>query len=111
MQMPEEDLRALVFTSLVLVNTGLILVNRSLESSVLGAIVRPNQSLWVLLGSVSGLLALGIVCQPARSLFHFGPLHRDDLGICAIAGSLSLLVLEALKSRWFRVPNTRPAVT
>jgi len=35
--MPEADLRALVFTSLVLINMGLILVNRSFSASL----VRP----------------------------------------------------------------------
>ncbi len=35
MGMPEPDLRALVFTSLVLINMGLILVNRSYESSLI----------------------------------------------------------------------------
>ena len=41
--------------------------------------------------------------QPARSLFHFGRLHWDDLAVCAAVGVLSLVLLEALKSRWFRV--------
>lgn len=101
MGMPEVDMRALVFTSLVMMNMGLILVNRSFGSSVLDAILRPNRSLWVLLSSVSLLLSLAIFWPPARSLFHFGQLHWDDLGICAIAGLLSLVVLEAVKSRWF----------
>src|ERR1039457_2328497 len=110
MGMPELDLRALVFTSLVLINMGLILVNRSFESSLFRAILQPNRALWILLGSVSVLLAIAVFWQPAQSLFHFGRLHWDDLGACGAVGVASLIVLEALKSKWFRVAgaNNKP---
>ena len=103
MGMPEPDLRALVFTSLVLINMGLILVNRSFESSLFRAILQPNRALWILLGSVSVLLAIAVFWQPAQSLFHFGRLHWDDLAACGAVGVASLIALEALKSKWFRV--------
>jgi Ca2+-transporting ATPase len=103
MGMPELDLRALVFTSLVLINMGLILVNRSFESSLFRAILQPNRALWILLGSVSVLLAIAVFWHPAQSLFHFGRLHWDDLAACGAVGVASLIVLEALKSKWFRV--------
>lgn len=101
--MPEPDLRALVFTSLVFMNMGLILVNRSFKASLISAILRPNRSLWILLSGVTALLATAVFWPPAQKLFHFGQLHWDDLGICAIAGFFSLLLLEAIKSLWFRV--------
>lgn len=100
--MSEPDLRALVFIALVLINMGLILVNRSFDSSLLQAILKPNRALWMLLGGVSGLLAIAVFWPPAQSLFHFGQLHWDDLGICAAVGAASLVGLEALKSKWFR---------
>jgi Ca2+-transporting ATPase len=100
--MSEPDLRALVFTSLVLINMGLILVNRSFDSSLLQAILKPNRALWMLLGGVSGLLAIAVFWPPAQSLFRFGQLHWDDLGICVAVGAASLAGLEALKARWFR---------
>jgi Ca2+-transporting ATPase len=103
MGMPEADLRALVFTSLVLINMGFILVNRSFESSLARAILRPNRALWILVVGISGLLGIALFWPPARSLFHFGRLHWDDLAVCAAVGAVSLMVLEALKSRWFRV--------
>ena len=105
--MPETDLRALVFTSLVLANMGLILVNRSFTSSLVRAFMRPNRALWVLFGGVLALLAVTIFWQPASTLFHFGRLHWDDLAVCVVAGFFSLLVLEALKSRWFRVEDNK----
>jgi Ca2+-transporting ATPase len=93
-----------MFTSLVLINMGLILVNRSFKASLVRALLQPNRSLWILLGTVTMLLATAILWPPARSLFHFGLLHWDDLAICLAIGALSLIVLEAIKSLWFRVP-------
>jgi Ca2+-transporting ATPase len=103
MGMPEPDLRALVFTSLVLANVGLILINRSFTSSLTRAFLRPNRSLRILVGGVIALLVVALFWPPASALFRFGPLHWDDLGVCLVAGLLSLLILEAMKSRWFRV--------
>ena len=69
--------------------------------------MRPNRALWVLFGGVLALLAVTIFWQPASTLFHFGRLHWDDLAVCVVAGFFSLLVLEALKSRWFRVEDNK----
>jgi len=102
MGMAEPDLRALVFTALVLINMGLILVNRSFESSLVRAIMQPNRALWMLLGGVSLLLGVAVSWQPARSLFHFGKLHWSDLAVCLAVGAISLVGLEALKSKIFR---------
>jgi Ca2+-transporting ATPase len=102
--MIEGDMRVLLFTSLVLINMGLILVNRSFKASLVRALLQPNRSLWILLGTVSVLLAIAILWPPARSLFHFGRLHWDDLSICAAVGVSSLILLEGIKSVWFRVP-------
>jgi P-type Ca2+ transporter type 2C len=100
--LPDPDLRALVFTSLVLMNMGLIMVNRSFKASLGRAFWRPNRSLGVLFGSVMALLALAVYWHPAQALFHFGRLHWDDLTVCAVAGLFSLLLLEAIKALWFR---------
>ena len=102
MGMAEADLRALVFTSLVLINMGLILVNRSFESSLARALLQPNRALWILLGGVLSLLGVAVYWQPAQSLFHFGKLHWNDLAVCMAVGAVSLVGLEALKSRLFR---------
>ncbi|MEQ1740494.1 MAG: HAD-IC family P-type ATPase [Methyloglobulus sp.] len=96
------DLRALVFTSLVLMNMGLILVNRSFKASLSRAFWQPNLSLWTLFGSVIALLATAVYFPPAQLLFHFDKLHWDDLGVCIFASFLSVLLLEAIKSLWFK---------
>lgn len=101
--MPDTDLRALVFVSLVLINMGLILVNRSFASSIARAFLRPSRSLWILFTGITLTLAIALLWPPASALFRFGPLHWDDLAVCIVAGCLSLLLLEAIKSRWFRI--------
>jgi Ca2+-transporting ATPase len=100
--MSEPRLRTLVFTSLVLANMGLILVNRSFKSSLASALLRPNRALWLLLGGVSAILALAIFWPPAQRLFRFTSLSGIDLLICAGAGLICFVGLEGVKSLWFR---------
>ena len=81
LHMPESDLRALVFTSLVLINMGLILVNRSFKASLVRAFLRPNRSLWILFSSVIILLATAIFWPPAQLLFHLA----DCIGMILVS--------------------------
>lgn len=100
--MPTDELRALMFTSLVLINVGLIVVNRSFSSSLSVALRRPNAFLWVLLSVVAAILTLAITWPPAMDLFRFGPLHADDLGLSLLATVVLILCLEGLKPWWRR---------
>ena len=100
--MPTDELRALLFTSLVLINIGLIVVNRSFSSSLLVALRRPNLFLWFLLTLVVAVLAVVLTWQPAMDLFRFGPLHADDLGISLVVTVGLILGLEAVKPWWRR---------
>lgn len=100
--MPTDELRALMFTSLVLINVGLIVVNRSFSSSLSVALRRPNMFLWFLLSLVAGVLTVALTWPPAMDLFRFGPLHADDLGVTLIATVGLILGLEALKPWWRR---------
>ncbi len=95
--MPEADLRAFIFTMLVLTNVGLILVNRSFKSSLTAALLRANRALWILLAGVSALLAAALYWEPLRGLFHFGHLHWDDLAVCLAIGVLVIAFLESTK--------------
>jgi len=98
--MPEDELRALLFTSLVLVNISLILVNRSFSSSLLVALRRRNTFLWLLVSVVVAMLTLALAWPPAMELFRFGPLHLDDFAVSAGAGVALLVVMELLKPLW-----------
>jgi Ca2+-transporting ATPase len=98
--MPEEEVRALAFFSLVLTIVSLIFVNRSFSASPIAALRRPNAALaWVLL-TVPVMLSLTLLFPPVSALFRFGPLHLDDLALTLGAGLVVLVFLEALKSLW-----------
>lgn len=92
--MPENDLRAFVFATLVLMNIGLIIVNRSFRSSLSEALLRPNGTLWYLVAAVLLVLAATLYWQPAQVLFQFGFLHLDDIAVCVVAGAVLISVLE-----------------
>ena len=98
--MPDDELRALMFTSLVLINVGLILINRAFSSSLLVAVRRPNRFLWSLLAFVGAVLAVALLWPPAMTLFRFGPFHVDDLAVSVAAGAVVLLAMEAIKPFW-----------
>lgn len=98
--MPTDELRALMFTSLVLINVGLIVVNRSFSSSLSVALRRPNFFLWFLLSLVAGVLTIALTWPPAMDLFQFGPLHAEDLGMSLVVAICLILCLEALKPLW-----------
>ena len=98
--MPETEVRALTFFSLVLAIIGLIFVNRSFSASLMTALRRPNPALgWVLI-AVTTMLSLTLLWPFASALFRFGPLHADDLTVTFGAGVLVLTILEVLKPRW-----------
>lgn len=100
--MPEDEVRALTFFSLIVAIVSLILLNRSFSSSLLTAFRRPNPMLvWILL-TVVGILGLSLLWPFARNLFRFGPLHWDDLGLILAAGGMVLVALEWLKPFWRR---------
>jgi P-type Ca2+ transporter type 2C len=101
--MPQDEARALAFFSLVTTIVALIFVNRAFSASVLDALMRFNRSLYWVLAVVAALLALTLFWPVARNLFHFGPLHLDDIAVTMGAGALTLVVLEFLKGVWRRV--------
>lgn len=98
--MPEAEIRALAFVSLVIANVGLILVNRSYRSSLVTALVRPNLALWLVVATATTLLSIALFWPPAQTLFRFGPLHLDDIAISLAGTGVLLAILEITKSVW-----------
>jgi Ca2+-transporting ATPase len=98
--MPEDEVRALTFFSLVLAIVALIFVNRSFGASPLVALRRPNPVLAFVLAAVTAMLGTTLLWPFARDLFRFGPLHADDLSLTFGAGVLVLVVLEGAKALW-----------
>ena len=100
--MPEDEVRALAFFSLVMTIVGLIVVNRSFSASIATAILRPNLTLVLVLTAVSTILGLTLLWPFASGLFRFGPLHFDDLSLTLGAGIFLLMTLEMIKPVWRR---------
>ena len=96
--LPELDARSLAFAALVAANLSLVLVNRSIGASIFPAIARPNAALWWVVTTTAAILAGVLLFLPARSLFHFGPLHGDDI-LVALASGLAALCLLAMAKR------------
>jgi Ca2+-transporting ATPase len=95
-----DQVRGLTFAALVLGIVALIFVDRSLSSSIITAIRRPNRALAVVLPIIAGLLAVTLFWQPARDLFGFAALDPIFLAVPPLAGLAVLLLLEALKPIW-----------
>jgi P-type Ca2+ transporter type 2C len=95
--MPETEVRALVFFSLVVTIVSLIFVNRSFGASLITALRRPNRVLLLVLLVVLMMLSLTLLWPVARELFRFGPLHLDDLALTLGAGTVVLVFLEVFK--------------
>jgi len=100
------QVRGLTFASLVFCIVALILVDRSLSSSLITAIRRPNRALAVVVPIVACLLAVTMFWQPARDLFGFAAVEPVLMAIPPLAGLAVLLVLEALKPIWRRAVRT-----
>ena len=98
--MPETELRALTFFTLVLSFVCLIFVNRSFSTSIVSALRRPNPMLAVVLLIVATVLTLSLAWPWLRDLFKFGPLHGDDLALTVLAAMAVLTVLELIKPLW-----------
>ena len=98
--MPEPEVRALTFFSLVLTIVSLIFVNRSFSASLATAVLRPNRALAWVLASVSTILCLTLLWPPVSGLFGFGPLHPGDLALTFTAAAVVLVSLELLKRFW-----------
>ena len=100
--LPENEVRALTFFSLVMAIVGLILLNRSFSASLLTALKRPNRALLLVFAAVLLMLAATLAWPFTRELFRFGPLHPEDLALSFGAGVLLLLLLEAAKGFYRR---------
>lgn len=87
--LPNEDVRALAFFTLVLSNLALIVANRSYRGRAFDFLTGGNKVLLGIHALTGALLAITVTWPPARSLFGFGPLHGDDLLL--VAGAIAAL--------------------
>lgn len=89
--------KTLVFSTLVLSNILLTLVNRSFTRSVFQTIRVPNWMLWLMLGLTLGLLLATLFVPTAQQLFGFAPISASAFGWCALAALVGTGWVEVYK--------------
>lgn len=87
----EDEARALSFTTLVLCNLALIITNLSKTENVFKILRHGNKALYSLLAGTVFFLTLLLTVPFIRNLFHFAPLHFNDI-IAGIIGAIACLV-------------------
>jgi Ca2+-transporting ATPase len=93
----ESVTRAMVFTTLVVANIFLTLVNRSFYYSIITAATYKNNLLWWVL-AVTLILLSALLFVPALStFFQFRVLTAAQLGIATLAGFMSVIWFELYK--------------
>jgi Ca2+-transporting ATPase len=95
--MPEGEVRALTFFSLVAAILALILVNRSFSTSVMHALRGNNPALGYVFGVVAAISVFILLVPAVQGILHFEHLRASDLAVAAAAGSALFLLLEVLK--------------
>jgi Ca2+-transporting ATPase len=93
----ELEARGLAFVTLVVANLGLILSNRFWSKNILSGLRYMNKPLLGIIAFNAVLLGLVVYVPFLRDLFHFGPLHPNDLALSFAAGALCILWFEAVK--------------
>ncbi len=102
----EDDLRSVVFVALVIANFGLVLVNRSLRTSLVASLLRPNRSLWFMTILTGILLAAALWIQPVREVFRFAVMTPGQYLIALAVGMSAMVLLSVI--RLVRPNDLRP---
>lgn len=92
-----ETARTLTFTTIVIGNLGLILVNRSWHHSFLASLHSRNSALWWVIVVAFGFLALALTQPFLQEIFHFSAISVYQFLMCFIAGLGSVIWFEAYK--------------
>ncbi|MGE5320792.1 MAG: cation-translocating P-type ATPase [Hyphomicrobiaceae bacterium] len=92
-----DEARALTFTTLVIGNLGLILVNRSWSSTLLASLRTPNRALWRVMGGTVGFLACVLYVPGLRDVFGFSYLHASEVLLALVAAATSVAWFELFK--------------
>jgi len=98
----ENQIRGLVFISIVLSIISLILTNRSSGSFFATFLSRPNLFLVVIVPAVIVMLTLIFFLPTLQNIFSFGFLDVNSLILPVCAGFFLLILLEALKPLQFK---------
>ncbi len=95
---PEAVVRTLAFSTLVMSNILLTLVNRSLTLSIFQTLRVPNPTLWLMLGLTFALLLATLFFDPAQNLFGFAHVSPMNFAWCALAAFVGVCWIEVYKA-------------
>lgn len=95
--MDDTQARTLAFTTMVIANLGMILINRSWNKSVFQTIRSPNNALFLVLCGSLASLALVLYIPVLQDLFMFSPVSLAAALLAAGAGILSITWFEVYK--------------
>lgn len=93
-----EQARTLAFTTLLLVNLGLIFMNRSAHWSLRTWLLPPNRLLWGVCAVALAVLLAMVYVPWLQKLAAFAPLDATQWGVCAALVGLTLAACMALKA-------------
>ncbi len=89
--------RALTFATLVVAFLVVIVANRSWTRSLFSMVFVPNVAFRWVVGGTAAVLGVVLSAPAMQRLFHFAPLHPDDLAWSLVAGLGCVLWFEILK--------------
>lgn len=95
-----ETARTFSFTTLVMGNLSLILVNRSWRHSFVYAFSKQNPALWWVISGAFTFLSLTLTVPLLREIFHFSAITLQQFLLCALAGLASVIWFEFYKMFW-----------
>jgi Ca2+-transporting ATPase len=98
----DAQVRTLVFFALVASILSLIIVNRSFEGSIFGALRRQNRALIYVLASVVFISSAILLIPVTASLLEFASLRIQDLAIVIVTAASSILPLQFMKMAVFK---------
>jgi Ca2+-transporting ATPase len=93
----EKATRAMVFTTLIIANIVLTLMNRSFYYSVLTTIQYKNKLVGMIIGITLFLLSLMLFIPIIANFFQFETLSLIQIGWCVLVGIASVIWYEAVK--------------
>ncbi len=93
----EDFTRTMVFTTLIIANVFLTLVNRSFYYSVLTTIRYTNKLLPSIIFITISILAMMLYIDPVTHFFHLQPLSLSNLAICLLVAGISVFWFEFVK--------------
>lgn len=97
-----EEVRTFSFITLVLINLGLILINRSRKNHLLNVMRIKNPALIWIVGGTLVVLIFSVITPQLRNLLHFGKISLLELSLCFFLAVVSIIFSEVFKIIRFR---------